>query len=323
MFIDDRDCGETFVHGDQIYHWDDFGGFLHSYAGLPVVRDEPLTGRDDPSLFAWPLCGSEPYEYADDAGFAKGLDDLLALADESMIRALVVDGITVADAPAVLAANAHRLPALRSLYLGFTNAEYEISWINQGDITTILDAFPLLERLDLRGSDGLEFRPVRHDSLRILRFESGGLTPEVVRAVSGCELPALEHLELWLGVAEYGGGSTVNDLEGILLGTGLPALRRLGLRNSEIQDAMAEAVAAAPVVARLEALSLAMGPLTDIGAEALLSGQPLTHLRELDLHHHYLTEPMGERLRRALPGVEVDLSAPQDALRGFYVSVSE
>ncbi|MEU5535385.1 hypothetical protein [Streptomyces sp. NPDC020362] len=67
-------------------------------------------------------------------------------------------------------------------------------------------------------------------------------------------------------------------------------------------------MADAPVVAGLHSLSLALGTLTDRGAESLLSGRPLTHLKRLDLHHHYLSDRMMERLRTALPSTEVDLS---------------
>ncbi|MEV5826177.1 hypothetical protein AB0L25_11425 [Spirillospora sp. NPDC052242] len=78
-------------------------------------------------------------------------------------------------------------------------------------------------------------------------------------------------------------------------------------------------------VARLESLSLAMGTLTDRGAEALLSGRPLTHLRRLDLRHHFLSEGMAERVRAALPGVDVDLGDRQEPKDHdwFYVEVSE
>ncbi|GAA3121546.1 STM4015 family protein [Streptosporangium carneum] len=323
---DPRDPGETFLHEDGFYRWDRMGRHRDTYAGLPVAGFRMLNGHGDPdpSHFAWPLHGSEMYEEADGPGFAAGLEKLLATVDGSQIQAIVVAGISARDAPAVLAANAHRLPRLRSLFLGFIEPDYQISWIQQGDITPALEAFPRLERLDVRGSEGLRLHPVRHASLKVLRFETGGLPGEVVRALGQCDLPALEHLELWLGVAEYGGDATVNDLEGVLSGTGLPALRRLGLRDSEIQNEVAAAVAAAPVVARLEALSLAMGELADTGAEALLSGQPLTHLRHLDLHHHFLSEDMAKRIRRALPGVEIDLSEPQAHLRTWrYVAVSE
>ena len=77
-------------------------------------------------------------------------------------------------------------------------------------------------------------------------------------------------------------------------------------------------------MARLEWLSLAMGTLTDRGAEALLSGQPLTHLRELDLHHHFLSDAMVGRVKAALPGVTVDLTE-QEKPDGdwFYTAVAE
>lgn len=54
-----------------------------------------------------------------------------------------------------------------------------------------------------------------------------------------------------------------------------------------------------------------MGVLTDEGAAALLGGQPLTHLKRLDLHHNYLSEPMRQRLRDTLEsaGVALDVDA--------------
>ncbi|WP_062433118.1 STM4015 family protein [Herbidospora daliensis] len=224
-----------------------------------------------------------------------------------------------------LAANAHLLPGLRGLSLGHVDPELcEISWIQLSDLTPLLTAFPGLERLDLRGSDGLALTPLRHESLRVLRVECGGLQSSFVRSVAACDLPALEHLELWLGVERYGGNTSVVDLAPILAGDRLPALKHLGLQDSEIQDEIAAAVASAPVVARLDELDLSMGMLTDVGAEALLDGQPLSHLRLLDLHHNFLSEAMAERVEKALPGVDVklhDRHAPRDDR--FYVAVSE
>ncbi|MFH8381275.1 STM4015 family protein [Kitasatospora sp. NPDC018058] len=231
-----------------------------------------------------------------------------------------------------LVAAASRLPALRALFAGdITYEECEISWIQQCDVSPLLTAFPELAELVVRGASedwdgkgGLALKPLRHEALKALRFEAGGLPASVVRSVAACEFPALERLELWLGVDNYGGDATINDLTPFLDGTGLPALRHLGLQNSEFQDEIAAAVAHAPVVARLESLSLAMGVLTDQGATALLEGQPLTHLRSLDLHHHFLTEAVQQRLRQALPEVELDLSEPgrpDDQWR--YVAVAE
>lgn len=115
-------------------------------------------------------------------------------------------------------------------------------------------------------------------------------------------------LDLWLGTSEYGGDADVSDLEPFFAGDRLPSLIRLGLRNSEIQDDVCRALASAPVVARLEDLDISMGVLTDDGATALLSGQPLTHLKKLDLHHNYLSSALRTRLLETLEpaGVQVD-----------------
>ncbi|MEV4253029.1 leucine-rich repeat domain-containing protein, partial [Spirillospora sp. NPDC049652] len=76
--------------------------------------------------------------------------------------------------------------------------------------------------------------------------------------------------------------------------------------------------------AQLETLSLGMGVLTDAGAEALLSGQPLTHLKTLDLTHHFLSDAMMERLRTSLDGVRVVLD-DQEQPDGdfFFIAISE
>ncbi|MFD8526217.1 STM4015 family protein [Streptosporangium canum] len=234
-----------------------------------------------------------------------------------------------ADEPIdLLTQAADRFPNLRLIALGdISSDEAEISWIQQGDLTPLLGAFPRLEVLEVRGGTGLGLRPVSHDSLRVLRVESGGLSGAVVRAVGASDFPSLEHLELWLGVSDYGGDATVADLAPILSGERLPALRHLGLQDSEIQDEIAAAVASAPVVARLESLALSMGALGDEGVEALLSGQPLTHLRRLDLTHHFVGPPMVKRLAAALRHVKLIMGEAEAryewAPEGRYVAVGE
>lgn len=101
---------------------------------------------------------------------------------------------------------------------------------------------------------------------------------------------------MWLGTEDYGGGTTVEDLAPLLAEEGRPALRHLGPQNSPAQDKLAAAVASAPAVARLTLLSLSMGILTDAGEETPLHVQPLSHLRELDLSHHYLSDAMMRRV---------------------------
>ncbi|TDC53045.1 leucine-rich repeat domain-containing protein [Actinomadura sp. KC345] len=304
---------------------------LEEYAGLPVFRFDSETGEDDElppaAEAAWYVgsdFGGEPFEDV--------FDRFLERVGTAEVTALVIgywgasydDG--AADPVALLVEAAAALPGLRALFLGdITGEESEISWIEHSDISPLFAAFPDLERFEIRGVGGLVLEPIKSEKLTVLRFESGGLPARIVQAVGTSRLPNLKHLDLWLGEEMYGGGATVADLAPLLSGERLPALRRLGLEDSEIQDEIAAAVAGAPVVARLESLSLAMGVLTDRGAEALLSGQPLTHLRELDLHHHFLSEAMMERVRAALPGVEVDLSGQEEPDDGewFFVEVSE
>nr|WP_034263025.1 hypothetical protein [Actinospica robiniae] len=64
--------------------------------------------------------------------------------------------------------------------------------------------------------------------------------------------------------------------------------------------------------AMLETLDLSLGTLGDEGAASLLAGQPLTHLAKLDLHHHFMSDAMMQRLRAALPGVDLDLSEQEE-----------
>ncbi|GGS49382.1 hypothetical protein GCM10010156_05080 [Planobispora rosea] len=308
------------------------------------MTDENLTGPTEPTEptggVSWRLAG-DPFGHVRDKGqegpaIQRAFEAFMATRDPGRVREIVVgwwgagyEGHTSELPVRLLSEAADRLRNVRSIFLGdIEQEEAEISWIEHGDVTPLLEAFPKLEYLHIRGGSGLRLRPVRHEALRTLWFESGGLPAGVVRAVGASEFPALQDLDMWLGVEEYGGDATVADLEPILSGERLPALRHLGLQDSEIQDEIAEAVASAPVVARLEALSLAMGTLTDTGAEALLSGQPLTHLKRLDLSHHYLSDAMMERVRAAFPGVAVDLSDRQeidedDEDDWRYVAVSE
>ncbi|GGL25137.1 STM4015 family protein [Planomonospora parontospora] len=292
-------------------------------ADVEEDEDEPL-----PRAQAWSLWLNEYYD--GEEPFEDYFTRFLADVDTTVVRELVFQmwgspHASSEQAVRMLAEAAERFPALRVIALGdIPSDECEISWIEQSDVTPLLEAFPKLEVLEVRGGSGLRLRPVRHEFLRVLRFESGGLPARAVQAVGACELPALEHLELWLGVSRYGGDAAVEDLAGILSGEGLPALRHLGLQDSEIQDEVAAAVASAPVVARLESLALSMGALSDAGAEALLNGQPLTHLKRLDLNHNFLSDGMAERVRKALPGVAVELFEREGAgNERRYVAVGE
>ncbi|WP_405096287.1 STM4015 family protein [Micromonospora sp. NBC_01412] len=290
---------------------------LSSFTGLPVLPFTPgMTLPDDPSAVAWRL-EVEDFD-ADPEEFAALVAALRAEVPADAVRALVIGEWGSAYERALpvdlLVEAAEEWTSLRAVFLAdLVGEQCEISWLTQGDITPLLAAYPSLEVLWVRGGNELRLDPVRHTGLRELVFQTGGLPGSVAAAVGGCDLPALERLELWLGRQDYGGDTTRAELADVLAGTRLPALRHLAVCNAEFADRIAEAVAAAPVVRQLEVLDLSKGILTDVGAEALLAGQPLTHLRRLDLHHSFLSESARERVVAALPGVEVDLSDPQTA----------
>ncbi|MFF0411243.1 STM4015 family protein [Kitasatospora sp. NPDC004745] len=317
----------TVNHHIEQFHGLPVFDFVQAVDAAAEAGGAVVPGLPEPAAVAWRI----GLNYESEEAFTERWEQFLDTVDAERVAAVVIgpwfseEPEGLGSALEAITGAAGRLPALRGLFVGdITYEESEISWLEMEDVTPLLTAFPRLTELVVRGGTGLRLEPVRHEALTALRFETGGLPVEVVRAVAGCDLPALRRLELWLGVDHYGGDAGVVDLAPFLDGTRFPALRHLGLQNSLLQDDIAAAVAHAPVVARLESLSLSMGALTDQGVTALLEGQPLTHLRTLDLHHHFLTEDVQQRLREALPEVGLVLTGagkPDDRRR--YVAVSE
>lgn len=245
--------------------------------------------------------------------FAAFLDD----PDSAKITGFVVgmwqDAYENNSSPIVeaLVAARNRLPNLKALFIGDIEPdECEISWIIQSDLTPLFEAFPKLEYFGSRGGEGLRVGPINHQNLKWLALEAGGLPVEVVREVQASDLPNLEHLELWLGTPSYGGNTSVEDLEPLLSGRIFPNLKYLGLRDSEIADDIAEALATSSVVEHIEVLDLSLGTLTDKGVKTLLTNPAILQLQKLDLHHHFCSDELIEQLK-ALP-ITVDVSDTQE-----------
>jgi hypothetical protein len=315
---------------DGLAVFDDLPVFAFAFGDPDDLVDGDVPG--DVEAWAWRV-GVAEY---DDSDAEEIFALFLGTVDTTRVRALLlgawygdVSGEGVDKFQRALLDAADRFPALEALFISDVPQELaEISWIEQQDPADLLAAFPSLRVLGMRGRLDGRIQPFAHARLEELVLQSGGLSPEAVRAVSGGNLPALAGLDLYLGTREYGGGATAEGLESILSGAAFPRLRHLGLRDAENADELAAALAHAPIVARLDSLDLSLGNLSDVGAAALLAGQPLTHLKRLDLHHHFLSDAMIERLWRALPDVEVDASE-QMVLREWngqmerYVAVAE
>ena len=206
---------------------------------------------------------------------------------------------------------ADKLPNLTAVFIGdITYEECEISWLIQSDMSPIFAAYPNLTHFGVRGGGSLRLANISHNNLQSLVVEAGGLDRQVIHDVLSAQLPALQHLELWLGTDHYGATGTIEDLAPLLTGTLYPNLTYLGLRDSHIADDVATAVSLAPILEKLEILDLSLGTLSDIGASALLKSEGVRGLKKLDLHHHFISDAMVAQLK-ALP-IEVDLTDAQD-----------
>lgn len=276
---------------------------LQTFGGLPV---EDVPGLGEP----WPGT-AEPYAWRvrvghDDETWPERFARFLDTVDGSLVRALIVGDWYAEygdsrEAVAAIAAAADRLPNLTALFIGdIAYEECELSMIEHDDVTSLLNAYPRLEELGIRGSWAFIAPYVRHTRLRALTVEGCGLLDEMVRGIADGEFPALTRVELWFGDHEYV-GDAVSEVTSLLRSDGLPALTHLGLRNCDRTDALAAALAVEPLAAQLRTVDLSMGTLTDAGAEVLLSGQPLGHLESLDLTHHFLSKAMIKRVESALP----------------------
>ena len=290
---------------------------LTEFAGRSVEDWNPEVGINDPKGKAYRLAVT--YDEADQGAslvdkLAQFLDDPKAAQVEALVIGAwedVAGGEGSAPVVEALAAARDRLSALKHLFFGdITVEESEISWITQSDLSPLLEAYPGLEHLTVRGGQSLSLDTPRHDHLRQLILQAGGLPREVIHEVAAADLPALEHLELWLGEPNYGGDATVEDLATLLKGDRFPRLRYLGLKNSTIQDEVAAVAALAPVTSRLDVLDLSMGTLGDEGARALLGSAAVRNLKKLDVHHHFVSKALVEELRAL--GIEVDASDEQE-----------
>jgi hypothetical protein len=291
------------------------GQHVTTFAGKRVV-DFALGGKlEDPATTVPRI----RVEYDDEHTATTLLTEILQQPRADELTGLVVGawvGETMyetspAEVIETLVAAADQLASLRAIFLGdITYEENEISWIHQCDQSPLLAAFPNLELLQIRGSQGLSLGQPTHAALKTLIIECGGLPVAVVREIAAAQFPSLEHLELYLGSDNYGWDGTAEDLQPLLSGELFPRLKYLGLRDSEVADEVARVAAQGKILERLEVLDLSLGNLTDEGAEHLLNSPGVKKLKKLDLHHHFCTNSTLERLQQ-LP-IEVDASDTQE-----------
>lgn len=253
------------------------------------------------------------------------LEELLAQVDPARLRALIIGrwGGDSDEPPAgyLQALIERRLPGLRALFVGdMTSEDCEISWIRQGDYSGLIEAYPDLEVLRIRGKEDLKLPRREYRSLRELTIESGGLPSSIVEAIGDSSLPQLRKLELWLGADDYGFDGDLSTYQRLLGKIRPERLSYLGLRNSQIADELAVYLSGQEWLGCLDTLDLSMGTIGDEGAAALCESPHIRGVKVLDLRHHFISAPLVKRLQ-LLP-LTLHIDGPQDIF-ARYVQVGE
>lgn len=223
--------------------------------------------------------------------------------------------------------NKAKLQHIKGIFFGdITYEENEVSWIENCNHGPLITALPNLEFYQVRGGNGLALGELKHTNLKKLVIQTGGLSKSMYAQLSKADLPALEHLELWLGSEYYGFDASPEDVAIAYKGTGdnhLPSLKYLGLRNSEIANELAEFLKGDPILDRIEELDFSKGTIDDRGAAALVDNPAIKNLKKLDLHHNFISDEWAAKLEDL--GIKVDLKErePDADEDDRYISVSE
>ena len=111
---------------------------------------------------------------------------------------------------------------------------------------------------------------------------------------------------------QYGFDGDAGTIKELLANSDFPNLIYLGIVDSEIQDELAQVVLECKYIRQIETLELSCGTLTDKGGSLLLEKLPeLPNIRKLDVHHHYLSDEMMEKIKNL--SLEADVSEQEEA----------
>ena len=188
----------------------------------------------------------------------------------------------------------------------------EISWIEQADISPLLDAMPKLKDLKIKGTNNLRLGKTSRPELRSLEIISGGLPTEVVEDILGSDFPNLEKLILYVGVEDYGFEADIEIFRPLFSKERFPKLTYLGIVNSEEQDKIVEMFLESDILPQLETMDVSAGTLKDEGAQLLLDNMDkIAHLKFINMRYNYLSKEMKKQLQ-SLP-MKIDIAETEEA----------
>lgn len=120
--------------------------------------------------------------YENGQTMAKSIEELAAKPESAQITDLIIGdwGGAYESSPEdfipVLVKLKDQFPKIRKLFIGdMEYDECEVSWINQTNLSPLLEAFPALESFHIKGSQDLSLEPLRHSHLQELVIICGGL----------------------------------------------------------------------------------------------------------------------------------------------------
>lgn len=258
-------------------------------------------------------------EYEDGKGAKTMVEDILADPEFPDLEELIIGGWggefedSCQPILKAIAEKSDQFSHITKLFVGDMDFEVcEVSWILQGDYSRIWKAMPQLKELTIKGSTDLALGEIEHENLEALTIICGGLDQDVIAEIETAKLPNLKKLLLYIGVQEYGFNGSADTIRSLLANSDFPQLTYLGIVDSEIQDELTEVVLESKYISQIETLDLSCGTLTDKGAGLLLEKLPgLPNIRKLDVHHHYMSDEMMEKIEK-LP-METDVSEQEEA----------
>lgn len=204
--------------------------------------------------------------------------------------------------------NKSKFPNLKKVYLGDMNyEECEVSWIIHTDAASLVNEFDL-EVLTIKGSNGLRLSNTKNDTLKKLAIICGGIGSDLLQDILKAEFPRLEHLELYIGVQDYGFDGDISNLEAFMKRENFPKLKYLGLKNSDIQDEICEKILDSDIIKDLEVLDLSFGTLSDKGAELIIENtDKLSQLKKLDLTYNYISDKLVKEVTKSFSNLRTQL----------------
>ena len=152
---------------------------------------------------------------------------------------------------------------------------------------------------------------MKSDTLKKLEIISGGTSKDALNDIINSEIPNLEHLEIYMGVDDYGFDAKIEDMKPFVEKEKFPELKYLGLKNSDLEDEICELVLSGNILPQLEVLDLSYGTLSDKGVELLINNiDKISHLKGLDLEYNYASKELLDKLKEQTDkfGIKLDIS---------------